>query len=74
MRGEMNILAMAKGPERFIFLYDDPSYDTLLDVLDKFADDPGLDFSSDDAELLGRKAHESRIRTAGLRNLSDRPH
>ena len=38
MRREMNILAMAKGKERYIFLYDDQSYDALIDVFDRFAD------------------------------------
>ena len=65
MRREMNILAMAKGSERYIFLYDDQSYEALIDVLDKFADHPELSFGSGDAALLSRKARESRDRASG---------
>jgi hypothetical protein len=72
MRREMNILAMAKGSERYIFLYDDQSYERLIDVLDKFADDPNLSFCSGDAELLSRKARESRDRATGLDQSLDR--
>ncbi len=66
MRREMNILAMAKGKERYVFLYDDQSYDTLLDLFDRYAENPDLSFSSVDAELLGQKARESHDRTSGL--------
>jgi hypothetical protein len=62
MRREMNILAMAKGPERYVFLYDDQSYETLIDLFDKYAENPELNFSSADASLLGRKAQESHGR------------
>ena len=72
MRREMNILAMAKGNERYIFLYDDQSYDTLMQVLDKFAEDPELSFCSDDAVILSRKARESRERARGLDRSMDR--
>ena len=66
MRREMNILAMAKGRERYVFLYDDQSYDMLIDLFDKYADNPELNFSTADASLLSQKARESRART-GLR-------
>lgn len=66
MRREMNILAMAKGPERYVFLYDDQSYDTLIDLFDKYAENPDLNFSTADASLLSQKARESRVRV-GLR-------
>jgi hypothetical protein len=72
MRREMNILAMAKGAERYIFLYDDQSYATLIHTLDKFADDPELSFCSGDAVLLSRKARESRDRALGLDRSLDR--
>jgi hypothetical protein len=72
MRRDMNILAMAKGPERYIFLYDDQSFETLISTLDKFADDPTLNFCSGDAALLSRKARESRERMS-QRSLNRNP-
>ncbi len=62
MRREMNILAMAKGAERYVFLYDDQSHDVLIDVFDRFASDAEMNFSVADAALLGQKASESRDR------------
>jgi hypothetical protein len=62
MAGEMNILAMAKGGERYVFLYDDASHDALAAVFDKFANDPALNFSSGDAEMLSQKAQDCRCR------------
>ena len=66
MRREMNILAMAKGTERYIFLYDDQSYDALVDVFDRFADHDELNFSTADAALLSQKARESVTRQGSL--------
>jgi len=71
MRREMNILAMAKGRERYVFLYDDQSFDTLIDVFDNYAENPHLNFSTADASLLSQKARESRSR-AGLRSPTPR--
>ena len=65
MRREMNILAMARGVERYVFLYDDKSYDTLVDLFDKFAENPDLNFSPADAALLAQKASDSRTRIVG---------
>ena len=72
MRREMNILAMAKGCERYIFLYDDQSYDSLIGLFDKFAANPDLNFSSADANLMGQKARESRARASGSNHPSTR--
>jgi hypothetical protein len=72
MRREMNILAMAKGPERYIFLYDDQSYELLIHHLDRFAADPELSFCTGDAALLSRKARESRDRSPGTDRSLDR--
>jgi hypothetical protein len=62
MAGEMNILAMAKGGERYVFLYDDASHDALEAVFDKFARNPDLNFSSDDAAMLSQKVEDCRHR------------
>jgi len=67
MRHEMNILAMAKGSERYVFLYDDQSCDALIDVFDKFAENPELNFSAGDAALLGQKVRETAARQGVFR-------
>lgn len=62
MRREMNILAMAKAGERYVFLYDDESYEALIDVFDRFAQSADLTFSDADAALLTQKVRESAAR------------
>ena len=64
MRCEMNIVALARGGERYVFLYDDQSYDALIEVFDKFAENADLNFSDNDSALLGKKVRESAHRYA----------
>lgn len=59
MPREMNILALAKGEERYVFLYDDESTSTLLDVFDRFALNPDLAFSDGDAAILSQKVRDT---------------
>jgi hypothetical protein len=58
VRRELNILALIKGNERYVFIYDD---DSRTDVIDAFRDqaaDPRLSFSWFDAAVLTDKARE----------------
>jgi len=55
---ELNILALIKGDERYVFVYDDESREPLLDVFRDKAADPQLSFSWFDASLLTQKARE----------------
>jgi hypothetical protein len=55
---ELNILALIKGSERYVFVYDDDSRTALIDALRDKAADPRLSFSWFDAALLTQKAHE----------------
>jgi hypothetical protein len=53
---EFNILALIKGRERYIFVYDDASRVPLLDAFRDQAADPRLSFSWFDAAVLTEKA------------------
>jgi hypothetical protein len=55
---ELNVLALIKGRERYIFVYDDPSRDDLIDTFRNLAADPQLTFSWFDASVLTQKARE----------------
>jgi hypothetical protein len=55
---ELNILALIKGAERYVFVYDDESRETLLDVLRDQAADPRFTFSWFDASVLTQKVRE----------------
>jgi hypothetical protein len=53
---EFNILALVKGKERYVFVYDDASRHALLDVFRDQAADPRLSFNWFDAAVLTEKA------------------
>lgn len=62
MPGDLNVLALVKDGERYVFLYDDESLPQLLQSLGKHAADPELNFSWYDAAVLSqrvRKLHKS---------------
>ena len=59
MDQEVNVLALVKGDERFIFLFDDENRDETLRQLARFAADPELDFTWYDAAMLSRKIRDA---------------
>jgi hypothetical protein len=56
VRRELNVLALVKGDERYIYIYDDPSRATLIDTFRDQAADPRLNLSWFDAAILTEKA------------------
>ena len=61
MPREFNILALIKGEERYVFVYDDNSRAELIDALRHQAADPGLSLSWFDAAVLTEKAREQAV-------------
>jgi hypothetical protein len=55
---ELNVLALLKGAERYVFVYDDDSQPQLLEAFRDQAADPRLSLSWFDAGVLTRKACE----------------
>jgi len=58
MGQEFNVLALMKGKEHYIVVYDDDSRQPLIDALRDQAADPTLSFNWFDAAVLTQKAHE----------------
>ncbi|HEY1379378.1 MAG TPA: hypothetical protein VGF55_21430 [Gemmataceae bacterium] len=58
MPPEVNVLALVKGRERYVYVYDDYSERELLDAVRDHAADPRLSLSWFDASVLTRKARE----------------
>jgi hypothetical protein len=58
MAHEFNVLALVKGAERFVFLYDDASHEDLVDALRALAADPDSSLTWFDALVLTKKARE----------------
>lgn len=52
---DINVLAMAKGEERYLFLFNDETRAELLRTLGRFASDPDLSFTWHDAAVLSQK-------------------
>ena len=59
-RNEMNVLALVKEHERYLFFYDDDSDDACLETLGKFAANPELGFNWYDAAVLSQKVRRLR--------------
>ncbi|MDB5390649.1 MAG: hypothetical protein JWM11_6295 [Planctomycetaceae bacterium] len=51
----VNVLALVKEGERYVFLYDDESAATLLQTFGRYAADNDLSFSWYDAAVLSQK-------------------
>jgi len=58
VRREFNVLALIKGEERYVFIYDDESRQTLIDAFRDQAADPRLSLTWFDAAVLTDKARE----------------
>ena len=58
MRREVNVLALLKGKERYVFIYDDSSVETLIDTLRDQAANPQLSLSWFDVAVLTQKTRE----------------
>ena len=60
MPRSMNVLALVKGSERYVFLYDDESPGVLLQQLGRFAADSELSFTWYDAAVLSQKVRRMK--------------
>jgi hypothetical protein len=58
VRRELNVLALIKGDERYVFVYDDDSRASLIDAFRDQAADPALSLNWFDAAVLTEKARE----------------
>lgn len=59
MGQEINVLALVKGEEKYVFLFDDSQRAETLRMLGRFAADPELSFSWYDAAVLGQKVRQT---------------
>jgi hypothetical protein len=58
VRREFNILALLKGGERYVYVYDDDSRQSLIGALRDQAANPGLSLTWFDAAVLIEKAQQ----------------
>ncbi len=55
---ELNVLALVKGVERFVFVYDDDSRDDTIAAIRDQAADPGVTLNWFDAAVLTERARK----------------
>jgi hypothetical protein len=58
MSRDINVLALVKGTERYVFLYDDASRAETLRTLGRYASNPELSFTWYDAAILSQKIRQ----------------
>ena len=58
MAQDINVLALVKGSERYVFLYNDANRAATLRVLGRYASNPDLSFSWYDAAVLSQKIRQ----------------
>ena len=71
MHREINVLALVKGEERYVFLYDERSIDTLLEQLGRHASDPELSFTWYDAAVLSQRVRTLRNQSQAVKDASE---
>ena len=73
MQCSVNVVALVKESERYIFLFDDESPGELLQTLGEYAADPALSFTWYDAAVLSQKVRRlcEQRRSAAPSRFSD---
>ena len=56
---DINVLALVKGSERYIFLFDDNNRSEALRTLGRYASNPDLSFTWYDAAVLSQKIRQT---------------
>ena len=67
MSQDINVLALVKGAERYVFLYDDSSRAETLRVLGRYASNPDLSFTWYDAAVLSQKIRQETQKVTSTR-------
>tara|TARA_B100001750_G_C14908875_1_gene303585 strand:+ start:188 stop:490 length:303 start_codon:yes stop_codon:yes gene_type:complete len=70
---EVNVLALVKGKERYIFLFDDKRRPETLRALGRFASNTELSFSWYDAAVLSQKVRQPGPQTESKKPRFDLP-
>jgi hypothetical protein len=65
---DINVIALVKGNERYIFLYDDSNRSRTLRTLGRYASNPELSFSWYDAAILSQKIRRQARETSPIHN------
>ena len=70
MNQDINVLALVKGSERYVFLYDDESRAATLRTLGRYASNPELTFTWYDAAVLSQKIRQESQQSTSADRIS----
>ena len=65
MQHELSVLALIRGSERFVYVYDDESFEGLIEAIRTQAADPAVSLSWYDAAVLAERARQ-QAQDAGM--------
>ena len=68
MNDDVNVLALVKGNERYLFLYDDSQQADALRALGRHASNPELSFTWYDAAVLSKRIRNEARKQASVRS------
>ena len=72
MAGDISIVAIVKGEERYVFMFDDDTRAETLRTLGRYASNPELSFSWYDAAVLSQKIRQTQ--KSGNKQAAPAPH
>jgi len=58
MSGEINVIALVRGEEQYIFMFDEANRTETLRMLGRYAANPELSFTWYDAAIMSQKVRE----------------
>jgi hypothetical protein len=58
MNSEINVVALVRGEEQYIFMFDEANRTETLRMLGRYAADPQLSFTWYDAAIMSQKVRE----------------
>jgi hypothetical protein len=61
MGPEVNVIALVKGDDKYIFLFDDANRTETLRMLGRYAADPELSLTWYDAAILSQRIREAAV-------------
>jgi len=64
---DINVIALVKGEERYVFLYDDDSRDEAIRAIGRHAANPELNFTWYDAAVLAQKVRQNTPKPQRIR-------
>jgi hypothetical protein len=65
---DLSVLALIRGNERFVYVYDDESFEGLIEAIRAQAADPAVSLSSYDAAVLAERARQQALEAGKLPN------